>query len=150
MYHSDESLSRLLGSAHELLIRRLHHNLEQAQVPLTAEQFQVMCWLWDEEGVNQQQLAGCIRRNRGSVTRILDVLERKGLVCRKCDDSDRRVNKVCLTDEGRKWKDTARGIANQTLAQMLQPLDEAAQAQLRVYLKAVVAQLEEGAELYAN
>lgn len=142
MYHTDQAISRLIGSTHELLSRRLQANLEANSVPLTAEQFQIMCWLWDKDGINQQQLASAMRRNRGSVTRILDVLERKGLVSRKCDDADRRVNKVCLTDEGVRWRDEARRLAMETLNTALNGLQESELEAASKALRKMIVNLE--------
>jgi len=142
MHQPKEAIFKLIACAHEQINRRLQARLDAAGVPLTADQFRIMQRLWEAEGTNQQQLACALRRNRGSVTRILDVLERKGLVCRRCDDGDKRVNKVCLTAEGRRWQHSACTAASQALADASQGLHALQQDQLQAALRVVIQNLE--------
>ena len=62
------------------------------------------------------ELAAAIVLSRSGLTRLVDRLERAGLLCRQPDPSDRRGAFAVLTDEGlaalrRTWPVYARGIA---------------------------------------
>jgi DNA-binding MarR family transcriptional regulator len=46
-------------------------------------------------------LARDLAHDKGAMTRMIDVLEAKGLVLRDRDDADRRLINLSLTDEGR-------------------------------------------------
>jgi len=66
---------------------------------LTAEQFLVMDTLWDEGVMSQQQIADTILKDKNSVTKLIDALEKKGLVERVAGRSDKRQNLIHLTQK---------------------------------------------------
>ena len=78
---------------------------------LTPEQFLVMDTLWDEGVLSQQQIADIIIKDKNSVTKLIDALEKKGLVKRVAGTSDRRLNKIHLTDLAISMKDDITAIA---------------------------------------
>ncbi|MHC1691069.1 MAG: MarR family winged helix-turn-helix transcriptional regulator [Bacteroidales bacterium] len=65
---------------------------------LTPEQFLVMDTLWDEGVLSQQKIADIIFKDKNSVTKLIDALEKKGLVNRISDKSDRRLNQIHITE----------------------------------------------------
>ncbi len=77
---------------------------------ITPEQGMVLNSLWEQEGVSQRELADRTLKDGPTITRILDLLERKGLVARRPDSSDRRVFKVYLTPEGESKVETFMSI----------------------------------------
>ncbi len=78
---------------------------------LTPEQFLVMDTLWDDGVLSQQQIADIIIKDKNSVTKLIDALEKKGLVIRKTDDQDRRLNKIHLTEKAVSIKESITIIA---------------------------------------
>lgn len=78
---------------------------------LTPEQFLVMDTLWDDGVLSQQQIADIIIKDKNSVTKLIDALEKKGLVIRKTDEQDRRLNKIHLTDKALSLKESITIIA---------------------------------------
>jgi MarR family 2-MHQ and catechol resistance regulon transcriptional repressor len=52
--------------------------------------------------LSQKDIGQKILRSSGNITMVIDNLEKRGLVMRKRDKSDRRVFIVHLTDEGNK------------------------------------------------
>ena len=69
---------------------------------LTFEQFIILSVLEKEEGVNLRILAQKADRDRTSITRMLDGLEKRNLVVRIGDKNDNRQKLVYLTKNGRK------------------------------------------------
>ncbi len=65
---------------------------------LTPEQLLVMDTLWDEGVLSQQKIADIIFKDKNSVTKLIDALEKKGLVNRISDKSDRRLNQIHITE----------------------------------------------------
>ena len=51
-------------------------------------------------GITQKQLAALVGVDASSLVRLLDILERKGLIERKADIADGRTRRVYLTAEG--------------------------------------------------
>ncbi|PKP00470.1 MAG: MarR family transcriptional regulator [Bacteroidetes bacterium HGW-Bacteroidetes-8] len=78
---------------------------------LTPEQYLVIDTLWDEGVLSQQQIADIIIKDKNSVTKLIDALEKKGLVQRRTDEQDRRLNKIHLTEEALNIKDIITEIA---------------------------------------
>lgn len=113
----------LTGKVYTAISRRLQRNLRQAGIGITSEQWSVLYVLWEEEGITQQELAGRTFREKTALTRLISNLERDGLVIRKTDPDDRRINLVYLTDKGRQIEPICKEAANQTLAEALVNVD---------------------------
>ena len=73
--------------------------LQENGINITPEQFLVLDILWKEQSLSQQKIADIIQKDKNSVTKIIDSLEKKNLVRRVVDKNDRRINKIELTDE---------------------------------------------------
>lgn len=74
--------------------------LQENGINITPEQYLVMDILWEKSSISQQNIADIIQKDKNSVTKIIDSLEKKNLVIRVVDKNDRRINKIELTDEG--------------------------------------------------
>ena len=87
--------------------------LRQENVPLTPEQFLLMDLLWNQGTMSQQQLADQMQKDKNSVTKLVDALERKGFVVREQNLQDRRSNTLVLTEkaEGLKLGAKQKGIS---------------------------------------
>ncbi len=68
---------------------------------VTPEQWTILSSLWEDEGLNQTLLAERTLKDRHNVTRILNLLEKSGLVRRESDAGDRRCQRVYLTEVGK-------------------------------------------------
>lgn len=73
--------------------------LQENGINITPEQFLVLDILWEKQSLSQQNIANIIQKDKNSVTKIIDSLEKKNLVRRVVDKNDRRINKIELTDE---------------------------------------------------
>ena len=76
--------------------------LRQQDVPLTPEQFMLIDLLWNQGEMSQQELADQMHKDKNSVTRLVDAIERKGFVVRRQNTSDRRSNTLVLTEQAEK------------------------------------------------
>ena len=74
--------------------------LQENGINITPEQYLVLDILWENEPLSQQNIADIIQKDKNSVTKIIDSLEKKNLVNRVVDKTDRRINKIELTKEG--------------------------------------------------
>ena len=73
--------------------------LQENGINITPEQYLVLDILWEKQSLSQQNIADIIQKDKNSVTKIIDSLEKKQLVRRVMDKKDRRINKIELTDE---------------------------------------------------
>ncbi len=69
---------------------------------ITFEQWTVLNVLYVEPGIIQSEIAEKTYKDKTNVTRILDVLSKKGYVIRESHEKDRRSSCIYLTDKGKK------------------------------------------------
>lgn len=142
MFQFQHSFGRTLGIAGTLLFRHLSKELKENNLPITPEQFKVLTHLWQKDGRSQQELASLSDRNRANVTRIIDILEREGIVERRNDENDRRVNKIYLTELGKDLEEDAAKCAEQTLNFALQNIKKSEIETSRQTLLQIIKNLE--------
>lgn len=69
---------------------------------ITLEQFIALVALFENDNICQRDLSKLILKDRSNTSRILNILEEKGLIERAIDTKQKRlVKKVCLTQKGR-------------------------------------------------
>lgn len=123
-FQFETSFGRILGVAHTAMFRHLSKLMHERQLPITPDQFRVLSHLWQTDGLQQSELALCTNRNRANVTRIIDILEREGIVIRHDDPTDRRVFRIYLTALGKSLRDETARCAAQSVADSLQGLSQ--------------------------
>jgi DNA-binding MarR family transcriptional regulator len=99
--------------------RRLQKNFKQAGLDITIEQWSVLYHLWKEDGLSQQDLCTRSFRDKPSITRLVDNLEKLKLVKRIASKNDRRVNIIKLTEAALQLQEQTMELANQTLNEAL-------------------------------
>ncbi|MEO6819679.1 MAG: helix-turn-helix domain-containing protein, partial [Ginsengibacter sp.] len=87
-----ELYSFITGKASTAIARRLQKNFKQSGIEITIEQWSVLYHLWKEDGRSQQQLCEATFRDKPSITRLVDNLEKSNLVKRVAAKNDRRIN----------------------------------------------------------
>jgi len=110
-----ELYSVINGMASTAVARRLQKNFRLAGLEITIEQWSVLYHLWKEDCLSQQELCTRTFRDKPSITRLFDNLEKQKLVKRMASKSDRRINLVCLTDAAKVLQDQTIELANQTM-----------------------------------
>ncbi len=98
--------------------------LRQNNVGLTPEQFLLIDLLWNQGSMTQQQMADAMHKDKNSITKLVDALEKKGLVIRQQDKTDRRSNKLLLTPAAEKMKSGAKECGISMLDSILSGIDE--------------------------
>jgi DNA-binding MarR family transcriptional regulator len=119
-FKKGELYSFMTGKASTAIARRLQKNFKQAGVDITVEQWSVLYHLWKADGMNQQDLCNATFRDKPSITRLVDNLEKLSLVKRNASKQDRRMNIIALTEEGRELEEKCMEIANTTLNEALE------------------------------
>lgn len=109
----------LNGKVSGAINRKLTSNFRKRGIEITPEQWTVLLFLWEKDGVTQQELCNATFKDKPNMTRLIDNMERKHWVVRISDKNDRRINLIHLTKDGRELEAAARPIANQTLMEAL-------------------------------
>ena len=90
-----------LIKAHASLVKRLDAELEAAHgLPLSHYQVLVALDLAPTKKMRMCDLADSVHLSRSGLTRLVDRLERVGLLCRACCTADARGSYAVMTDEG--------------------------------------------------
>jgi MarR family 2-MHQ and catechol resistance regulon transcriptional repressor len=87
-----------LTRAAESVIARVHRHL--AQKGITTSQFGVLEMIYHLGPLSQGKIGRKLLRSGGNMTMVIDNLEKRGLVLRRRDESDRRYYIVELTQRG--------------------------------------------------
>jgi DNA-binding MarR family transcriptional regulator len=104
----DYTLGKTVQSVKNLLFREFKANGHN----ITPEQWAVMSYLCKEDGLYQKQIADFLFKDKPTVTRILDLLEKRNLIIRMSDEKDRRKFKIYLTQDGKNTVKQLIPIAN--------------------------------------
>lgn len=91
----------------------IQRKVREHRIDLTYEMLQVLTVLWRKGNMNQQDIADNIQKNKASLTSLLDNLEKRGLVLRSEDPSDRRNKIISLTPLGVEYRGEFQPIFNE-------------------------------------
>ena len=114
-----ELYSVINGMASTAVARRLQKNFRLAGLEITIELWSVLYHLWKQDALSQQELCNRTFRDKPSITRLIDNLEKQKLVKRMPSKEDRRINLVCLTEPAKLLQDKTIELANQTMDEAL-------------------------------
>jgi DNA-binding MarR family transcriptional regulator len=95
----DSSLGYYLARARNVLVARTDQALKP--LDLTSPQIGVILFLAAGRARTPLELSREMSYDSGSMTRMLDRLEKKGFLCRTRSDADRRIVELSLTERGR-------------------------------------------------
>jgi DNA-binding MarR family transcriptional regulator len=95
-----ESLTHLNNTFKSFIRQRLKAH----QIDITTEMLLVLRFLWTKNGVNQQEIADAIQKDKASLTYLIDNLTHRNLLQRQGDPTDRRNKLIVLTSDGQKLK----------------------------------------------
>jgi DNA-binding MarR family transcriptional regulator len=112
---------RAFLGAHSTMLRRISRDLDEAGLP-PLPWYDVLAALRDapEGQLRQVEIAERVLLSHSGLSRLIDRIEKEGLVERRLCETDRRAFFVALTEEGRAmlermWPVYARGIAEDFL-----------------------------------
>ena len=115
MYTPNESIGFLTYRISYLLKRDLERQFELSEIPVSAEEYPVLVYLWDRDAKTQAEIAEKVGKDRPRITRLLDRLEQEGLIQRVLKPNDRREKLVVLTKKGKKLERPAKKEALKNL-----------------------------------
>lgn len=104
MTETTDGLDEIIYFLSERMMRRAR---EYSKAAFAAQGFDISIDQWvilkrisEDEGISQVDLANATYKDPASVTRILDILEKKAWAERRVDENSRRAYKIYLTTEG--------------------------------------------------
>jgi DNA-binding MarR family transcriptional regulator len=119
-FKKGELYSFITGKASTAIARRLQKKFNGSDISLTIEQWSVLYHLWKQDGISQQELCNATFRDKPSITRLVDNLEKAGLVKRVASETDRRINNIFITKQAEKLQEKSMELAEETLNEALE------------------------------
>lgn len=109
-------------------------------------EFAVLVFIDDVSGIDQRTLAEAMGIDRNNVSLIVDHLEKKGLVERRINGTDRRARELYLTPKGKELRRRAQPKIRAANDRILAPLKTAEQ---KLFIELLI-RLVEGNRAYAR
>ena len=98
--NNDDSIGTIIGRTLRIFRNSLQRNFEEAGFNLTLEQWLILILLKLHDGRTQHELCLAAHKDKTTMTRLIDSLEKKGMIKRIRDKSDRRNNHIFITKSG--------------------------------------------------
>lgn len=108
------------------------------ELNLHVGQDNLLCRLWQGDGVTQLQLCEHLKCEPSTVTNMLKTLEKNNFVIRSRDPVDARISRVYLTEKGRNVREPIQRIWNNQQKKMLEDVS----MEERLLLKKILKQIE--------
>jgi DNA-binding MarR family transcriptional regulator len=127
-----------------LQVHKAHRQRAEAalnKLGIHTGQEMILLQLWIEEGIPQSQLAASMEVEPPTATKMLQRMERAGLIERRADPEDARVSRVYLTARGRALEQPVLDAWNQLEAQTVAGLSLTEQTLLHRLLMQVLTNL---------
>jgi DNA-binding MarR family transcriptional regulator len=126
-YYTVQSLER--DSSVGFLVKRCGVLMTQvaegrfaSATPVNFTQWLALISLCNQQGhVSATQLSRDLGHDMGALTRVVDELERRGLLRRERSRKDRRAVEIAITPEGRRVADEAKRVIVELLNELVQP-----------------------------
>jgi DNA-binding MarR family transcriptional regulator len=102
----------------------INNAFQESGANITSDQWGVLKCLWQKEGISQSEIAEKVNKDKASVTRILDIMQKNNLIKRCDDELDRRSYRIFLTEEGKNLEIKLKPVVLAINQQIYQNLDE--------------------------
>ncbi|WP_299627382.1 MarR family transcriptional regulator [uncultured Tenacibaculum sp.] len=96
----ENTLAPWLGKTTKMIDNHIQDIFHEKNIKLTKTQWILLKKLDEKDGVPQQELAFLTGRDKTSLTRLINTMEKKSLVARIPSKLDKRINHVFLTKKG--------------------------------------------------
>ncbi|MBV1868886.1 MAG: MarR family transcriptional regulator [Marinosulfonomonas sp.] len=104
--------------------REIQSRFAAAGEPIAAEEWAALLMLWQKDGLAPSEIADATTRNRATTTRLLERMEKKGLIMRNAGKTDGRRVVVSLTDRGHAIKEVLIPIATNFVAEVTETVSQ--------------------------
>lgn len=136
-------VSLINGRVSAMINRHLNRKFKAAELGITTEQWSVLTCLWEKDKQTQQYICDHTFKDKASITRLVDVLEKNGLVVRMSDPKDRRINLIHLTEKGLELENAANVIIKESIELATKDVDKMDFMTLTSVFKTIIGNIEE-------
>lgn len=142
-YIPEESIGYLSGKLKREVGKYISRELQVANAEVTTEQLWLLLILSREDGHNQQDIADLFSKDKTSIARMVQHMEKEGYLTRKPKEDDKRNNLLYITPKGVEVKDKYLHIVMDVLGQAESAVPKEEFEQCKGTLREVIAHLRE-------
>jgi DNA-binding MarR family transcriptional regulator len=140
--NEQEVFDILTGKISTTINRALLRAFSQEDLSITTEQWSVLSCLWKEDKVTQSELCDLTRKDKPSMTRLIDNLQRSKIVVRVPHATDRRINLIHLTQYGASLREKVNSVVQRVVDKALTDVSENEVAISRKVLNTIIKNLD--------
>ncbi len=133
----EESVGYHLNKTAVIMRNSLQRAFNEKHREITIDHWVILNRLWKKDGWKQTELAEMTGKDNASMTRMLDGMERKSLVERHPDPTDRRVQRIYITQKGRSLEKPLKEVAAQNMKKGLDNVSPEEVNELKRILKKI-------------
>ncbi|HEU5138650.1 MAG TPA: MarR family transcriptional regulator [Bacillales bacterium] len=139
-----DTFDRAVGYPTVLTGRKIVHllYLNLRFYDITPEQWTILRFLGERDGITQKELSEASGKDQPTVTRILNIMDRKGWIRRHSNSGDRRSFLIRLTMEGRILLDELQPVVEETFSAVLDGISSEDLEMLKRVLRQMDANME--------
>ena len=141
-YNFNDSFGFVVVKTGRLIENKLKSNFDRENIDVTPQQWSVLTYLWNKDGIPQQEIADVFSKDKTSMTRLLNNMEKNGLIIRKQGEKDKRNKRIYLTNKSKLLRKESIKIAEKTLLETLNGIDHKDIKQSKKVLKQINRNLE--------
>ncbi len=142
VFPRSESPGFMIVKASSLMNARLSSVFQIKGFNVTPEQWSVLGCLLECDGIHQSMLAKKTAKDRHNITRMLNLLEKRGLIRRQQHHTDKRCLLVYLTEDGRELATKLIPVVSEFLHLSLAGLSRSDLSQMKRALAQIATNLE--------
>lgn len=140
IFDRDNSAGYLANHLARLFARELQAHIKP--LGLSTGTFPALLVLWEADGLTQRELIECLDIEQPTMANTLARMERDGLIQRRRDAVDGRVQRVWLTERARALEGPATAAAETVNADALAGLAPDERAAFRATMRRIIARLQ--------
>ncbi len=133
----DSSIGYLVGRTSRAIIKRLTKKFGDAGFDVSYEQWSILIHLYRRDGQTQQELSNIAVKDKAAITRLLNVLEKKNIVLRIPDRTDKRSKLVYLTNKAKAFREELMALVEEMLLEAEQEISQGEMEQCRSTLNKI-------------
>ena len=137
------SMGMLINSAHRAMTKRFVQNAMKSGLDISLDQWMVLGPIWQLESASQKELGEITLKDKTSITRLVDILEKKNLVVRVEDQIDHRIKRVILTNAGKQLFFDVLPIMEKTREEVRKDIADQDIETFKKVLSSIIANLED-------
>ena len=137
------SMGMLINSAHRAMTKRFVQNAMKSGLDISLDQWMVLGPIWQLESASQKELGEITLKDKTSITRLIDILEKKNLVVRVEDQIDHRIKRVILTNAGKQLFFDVLPIMEKTREEVRKDISDQDIETFKKVLSSIIVNLED-------